>query len=95
MQAWRTRHTAADFEVDFTKKRLTGNVHLTLEKLGEGEGKIVLDTRCVTDYAQRLTMPKSLYVEFIRERSVHRRYLVGSNRPQDQYDTRVAARGSN
>lgn len=42
--AWRTKHTAADFNVDFEGKRLTGIVHLTLESLAS-EKQIVLDTR--------------------------------------------------
>lgn len=41
--AWRTKHTTADFHVDFDAKRLTGEIHLTLEKLAK-ESKIVLDT---------------------------------------------------
>lgn len=42
--AWRTKHTTANFEIDFETKRLKGNVVLTLQKLAE-ESKIVLDTR--------------------------------------------------
>lgn len=42
--AWRTKHTTADFNVDFDNKRLTGTVHLTLEKLAD-EKQIILDTR--------------------------------------------------
>jgi leukotriene-A4 hydrolase len=42
--AWRTKHTTADFNIDFEGKRLTGVVHLTLEKLAD-ENKVVLDTR--------------------------------------------------
>lgn len=42
--AWRTRHTSADFDVDFDTKRLTGTVHLTLERLAKDESKIILDT---------------------------------------------------
>lgn len=42
--AWRTKHTVADFDIDFDSKRLTGVVHLTLEKLSQGDDKIVLDT---------------------------------------------------
>ncbi|GIZ43671.1 hypothetical protein CKM354_000688800 [Cercospora kikuchii] len=41
--AWRTKHTTADFNVDFDNKRLTGTVHLTLEKLAD-EKQIILDT---------------------------------------------------
>lgn len=43
--AWRTKHTTANFEIDFAAKKLKGNVELTLERLGQGEEKIVLDTR--------------------------------------------------
>jgi leukotriene-A4 hydrolase len=43
--AWRTRHTLADLEVDFDAKNLTGTIHLELEKLSKGDDKIVLDTR--------------------------------------------------
>ena len=42
--AWRTKHTTADFNVDFEGKRLTGVVHLTLESLAD-EKQIILDTR--------------------------------------------------
>lgn len=42
--AWRTKHTTADFEVDFDQKRLSGIVHLRLEKLAD-ENKVILDTR--------------------------------------------------
>lgn len=42
--AWRTKHTTADFEVDFDGKQLTGAVHLTLESLAN-EKEIILDTR--------------------------------------------------
>ena len=43
--AWRTRHTTADFDIDFEEKRLKGIVNLTLERLAKHENKIVLDTR--------------------------------------------------
>ena len=46
--AWRTKHTVADFEIDFEAKRLVGSVTLTLDNLAKGESKIVLDTRSVT-----------------------------------------------
>ncbi|PSN69214.1 leukotriene A-4 hydrolase [Corynespora cassiicola Philippines] len=40
-----TRHTAAEFEIDFDKKILKGGVKLTLESLSDGESaEIVLDT---------------------------------------------------
>ncbi|SMR54343.1 unnamed protein product [Zymoseptoria tritici ST99CH_3D1] len=42
--AWRTRHTTADLEVDFDAKSLSGTIHLTLEKLSKGDRKVVLDT---------------------------------------------------
>ncbi|KAK5119579.1 hypothetical protein LTR85_007408 [Meristemomyces frigidus] len=42
--AWRTKHTTADFEIDFDAKRLKGTVHLTLARLAKGEKKVVLDT---------------------------------------------------
>ncbi|KAF7198402.1 Leucine aminopeptidase 2, partial [Pseudocercospora fuligena] len=41
--AWRTKHTTADFDVDFDAKRLTGVVHLELEKFAK-ESKVILDT---------------------------------------------------
>lgn len=43
--AWRTKHTTADFEIDFEAKRLKGTVHLTLERLAKNERKVILDTR--------------------------------------------------
>lgn len=42
--AWRTKHTTANFTIDFDAKRLLGTVQLELEKLAD-ESKIVLDTR--------------------------------------------------
>ncbi|KAK4629228.1 Leukotriene A-4 hydrolase [Fulvia fulva] len=41
--AWRTKHTTANFTIDFDAKRLLGTVQLELEKLAD-ESKIVLDT---------------------------------------------------
>jgi leukotriene-A4 hydrolase len=43
--AWRTKHTTANFEIDFEGKRLDGFVDITLENLAKEETKIVLDTR--------------------------------------------------
>ena len=43
--AWRTKHTTANFQIDFNAKRLKGSVELTLERLAKEERKIVLDTR--------------------------------------------------
>lgn len=43
--AWRTKHTAADFEIDFNAKRLKGTVHLTLERLAKDSDRIILDSR--------------------------------------------------
>ena len=43
-----TRHTAVDFDIDFSKKRLFGSVVLTLESLTDDDVKdVVLDCRCV------------------------------------------------
>ncbi|KAF2805560.1 leukotriene A-4 hydrolase [Mytilinidion resinicola] len=45
--AFRTRHTTAELEIDFERKVLRGVVRLVLESLGEvgyGEGVVVLDT---------------------------------------------------
>ncbi|KAK3683059.1 Leucyl aminopeptidase yscIV [Vermiconidia calcicola] len=42
--AWRTKHTKADYEIDFDAKRLKGIIELTLERLAKGERKIILDT---------------------------------------------------
>jgi len=42
--AWRTKHTTADFEIDFVNRRLDGHVSLTLKNLTRQELKIVLDT---------------------------------------------------
>jgi len=42
--AWRTRHTTAEFDIDFDAKRLKGTVSLTLEKLSKDASPIVLDT---------------------------------------------------
>ena len=43
-----TRHTTAEFEIDFEEKVLRGGVELRLESLTEGETKeVVLDTRYV------------------------------------------------
>jgi leukotriene-A4 hydrolase len=39
-----TRHTSVDFEIDFEKKRLVGEVVLSLECLGE-DVPVVLDAR--------------------------------------------------
>jgi leukotriene-A4 hydrolase len=41
--AWKTKHTTANYEIDFDNKRLHGWVTLTLQKLAD-ERKIVLDT---------------------------------------------------
>ncbi|KXT07572.1 hypothetical protein AC578_10239 [Pseudocercospora eumusae] len=41
--AWRTKHTTADFHIDFDAKRLTGVVHLELEKLAK-DSNLILDT---------------------------------------------------
>lgn len=43
--AWRTKHTTANFDIDFSSKRLKGDVVLTLDRLAKGERKIILDTR--------------------------------------------------
>jgi leukotriene-A4 hydrolase len=43
--AWRTKHTVANFDIDFDAKRLKGNVRLILDRLQDNEGKIVLDSR--------------------------------------------------
>lgn len=43
--AWRTKHTTADFAIDFDAKRLSGTVHLTLQKLAKDSKQITLDTR--------------------------------------------------
>jgi leukotriene-A4 hydrolase len=53
--AWRTKHTTANFEIDFEAKRLKGNVELSLEKLAD-ERKIVLDTRLVAYLAKLITL---------------------------------------
>lgn len=42
--AFRTKHTHTQLEIDFGAKRLKGVVELTLEKLSKSENKIVLDT---------------------------------------------------
>lgn len=43
-----SRHTVADFEIDFEKKLLKGRVTLTLESLTDSETKeVVLDSRYV------------------------------------------------
>lgn len=42
--AWKTKHTTANFEIDFEAKKLKGSVELTLKKLADHEPKIVLDT---------------------------------------------------
>jgi leukotriene-A4 hydrolase len=42
--AWRTKHTTADFTIDFDAKRLKGHVTLALEHLAKDERKIFLDT---------------------------------------------------
>ena len=57
--AWRTKHTKADFEIDFERKRLKGIVELTLERLAREERKIVLDTR----YARSPTATQCSSVE--------------------------------
>ena len=45
--AWRTKHTTTDFEVDFEAKRLKGTVHLTFERLAKDSKQIILDTRYI------------------------------------------------
>ncbi|KAK5111638.1 hypothetical protein LTR62_004742 [Meristemomyces frigidus] len=42
--AWRTKHTTADFEIDFGAKRLKGTVHLTLQRLAQDAKQVILDT---------------------------------------------------
>lgn len=42
--AWRTRRTTADFNIDFDAKKLHGHVTLALENLAKNERKIILDT---------------------------------------------------
>lgn len=45
-----TKHTIANFEINFEKRVLEGNVKLSLESITEGEiNRIILDTRCVLD----------------------------------------------
>lgn len=46
--AWRTKHTTANFKIHFKAKRLKGNVELILQKLAD-ERKIILDTRSVVE----------------------------------------------
>jgi leukotriene-A4 hydrolase len=42
---WRTKHTIADFTIDFKKQRLTGSVELQLESTTDKESEeIILDT---------------------------------------------------
>ncbi|KYK60311.1 hypothetical protein DCS_01448 [Drechmeria coniospora] len=44
--AWRTKHTAVDFQLDFEKKCLRGSVVLQLEnQTDQPSGEVVLDTR--------------------------------------------------
>lgn len=42
--AFRTKHTHAQLEIDFDNKRLKGTVELTLDKLSKDENRIILDT---------------------------------------------------
>ncbi|GAB7362998.1 hypothetical protein MBLNU230_g3292t1 [Neophaeotheca triangularis] len=42
--AWRTKHTTANFEIDFDAKHLKGDVTLSLERLARSESSITLDT---------------------------------------------------
>ncbi|KAK3678322.1 Leucyl aminopeptidase yscIV [Recurvomyces mirabilis] len=42
--AWRMKHTTADFHIDFEAKRLKGTVHLTLKKLAPDANQVILDT---------------------------------------------------
>lgn len=50
-----TKHTVAEFEIDFEKKVLSGGVQLTFESLTEGETKeITLDTRYLLSNLTRL-----------------------------------------
>ena len=46
--AWKTKHTTANFDIDFKARRLKGSVELTLERLAKEERKVVLDTRYST-----------------------------------------------
>jgi leukotriene-A4 hydrolase len=48
-----TKHTVAEFEIDFEKKMLNGGVELTFESLTESEAKeLSLDTRFVSSSSQ-------------------------------------------
>jgi leukotriene-A4 hydrolase len=53
--AWRTRHTTANFKVDFDNKRLKGDVVLRLESQTDKESKeVILDSRHVKVSSIRL-----------------------------------------
>lgn len=47
--AWRTKHTTANLDIDFDRKRLKGRVELTLERLATEERNVILDTRYGSD----------------------------------------------
>lgn len=53
---FRTTHTTVHFDIDFEKKRLTGNVLMKLKSLTESEtNEIVLDTRWGVDLSVHIT----------------------------------------
>lgn len=52
---FKTTHTAVHFDIDFDKKRLYGNVILSLQSLTEAEtSDIILDTRYLLSNNARL-----------------------------------------
>ncbi|KAK3050642.1 Leucyl aminopeptidase yscIV [Extremus antarcticus] len=59
--AWRTKHTTADFAIDFDAKLLVGHVTLTLARLAKGESKIVLDTSHVDVSSVEISGSKADY----------------------------------
>lgn len=43
--AWRCKHVTANLDLDFDKKRFTGKVGLSMERVEKGDQRVVLDTR--------------------------------------------------
>ncbi len=64
VRAFRTTHVALDLTADFSRKRLTGHVDLTLERLDANARELVLDTRDLTVHSVELRGAKPTPLEF-------------------------------
>lgn len=59
--AFRTKHTTANLEIDFHGRRLKGHVELTLAKLSKNEDKIILDSSYVDVASVQVDGEKAQY----------------------------------